>query len=123
MGAGRQQQPPVHPSAAAQLPPPHWPPTSPNTSTPPSNTHPPPAPENHPTSFAPPGPCWQMIELLQHIPRHVATTGRYAREFFTRDGRLRHIHRMHFWPLDRVLADKYRLPVEEVGGTLCEGVA
>lgn len=64
-----------------------------------------------------------MIELLQHIPRHIATTGRYAREFFTRDGRLRHIHRMHFWPLDRVLADKYRLPVEEVGGTLCEGVA
>ena len=39
---------------------------------------------------------------------------RYAREFFTRDGRLRHIHRLHYWPLDRVLREKYKLPAGEV---------
>jgi serine/threonine-protein kinase SRPK3 len=63
-----------------------------------------------------------MIELLQHMPRHVATSGRYAREYFTREGRLRHIHRLHYWPLDRVLREKYKLPEEEVrpwvGGSL-----
>lgn len=56
----------------------------------------------------------QMIELLDHIPRSVATAGRYAREVFTREGRLRHIHRLNFWPLDRVLEEKYKLPREEV---------
>lgn len=55
-----------------------------------------------------------MIELLDHIPRSVATAGRYAREVFTREGRLRHIHRLNFWPLDRVLEEKYKLPREEV---------
>ncbi len=59
-------------------------------------------------------PTLQMIELLDHIPRSVATSGRYAREVFTREGRLRHIHRLNFWPLDRVLEEKYKLPREEV---------
>lgn len=66
-----------------------------------------------PLSSCPPG---QMIELLQHIPRGVATSGRYAREFFTREGRLRHIHRLHYWPMERVLSEKYKLPPAEVGG-------
>lgn len=57
----------------------------------------------------------QMIELLQHIPRHVATHGRHAAEYFTPDGRLRHIHTLNYWPLERVLAEKYRMPQEEVG--------
>ncbi|KAL4427663.1 hypothetical protein ABPG75_001752 [Micractinium tetrahymenae] len=55
----------------------------------------------------------QMIELLDHIPRSVATAGRYAREVFTREGRLRHIHRLNFWSLDRVLEEKYKFPREE----------
>jgi len=55
-----------------------------------------------------------MIELLQHIPRQVATAGRYAREYFTREGRLRHIHRLHYWPMDKVLVEKYKLPEGEV---------
>jgi hypothetical protein len=57
-----------------------------------------------------------MIELLDHIPRSVATNGRYAREVFTREGRLRHIHRLNYWPLDRVLEEKYKFPREEVRG-------
>lgn len=56
----------------------------------------------------------QMIELLGEIPPEVATEGRYAGEFFTPDGRLRHITSLNRWPLDRVLAEKYGLPEEEV---------
>ena len=59
-------------------------------------------------------PPLQMMELLDHIPRSVATTGRYAREIFTREGRLRHIHRLNHWPLERVLEEKYKFPREEV---------
>ena len=55
-----------------------------------------------------------MMELLDHIPRSVATSGRYAREIFTREGRLRHIHRLNHWPLERVLEEKYKFPREEV---------
>jgi serine/threonine-protein kinase SRPK3 len=56
----------------------------------------------------------QMIELLGRMPRAVATTGRNAREFFNREGRLRHIHRLNYWPVERVLIEKYRLDPAEV---------
>ncbi|EFN54568.1 hypothetical protein CHLNCDRAFT_58196 [Chlorella variabilis] len=55
----------------------------------------------------------QMIELLDHIPRSVATTGRYARDIFSREGRLRHIHRLNYWSLERVLEEKYKFGREE----------
>lgn len=56
----------------------------------------------------------QMIELLGRMPRSVSLAGRRSREFFTRDGRLRNIHRLNHWPLDRVLREKYHLPRDEV---------
>lgn len=56
----------------------------------------------------------QMIELLDHVPRAVATVGRYSREVFTREGRLRHIHRLNYWPVDKVLEEKYKFQREEV---------
>ncbi|KAL6770053.1 hypothetical protein ACKKBG_A33415 [Auxenochlorella protothecoides x Auxenochlorella symbiontica] len=55
----------------------------------------------------------QMIELLDRMPRAVALGGKRSREFFTREGRLRHIHRLNHWPLDRVLREKYHLPRED----------
>jgi serine/threonine-protein kinase SRPK3 len=55
-----------------------------------------------------------MIELLDHMPRHIATAGKNARDFFTREGRLRHISRLHYWPVDRVLQEKYHMAAEEV---------
>ena len=61
-----------------------------------------------------PLPPLQMIELLDHLPRSVATTGRHARELFTREGALRHIHRLNYWPLHRVLEEKYKFTREEV---------
>lgn len=35
--------------------------------------------------------------------------GRYSRDFFNRFGDLRHIRRLRFWPLTKVLREKYEL--------------
>ncbi|XP_044505710.1 protein kinase dsk1-like isoform X2 [Mangifera indica] len=48
-----------------------------------------------------------MMELLGMMPRKVALGGHYSRDFFDRHGDLRHIHRLRFWPLNKVLAEKY----------------
>ncbi|KAG8387565.1 hypothetical protein BUALT_Bualt02G0034600 [Buddleja alternifolia] len=37
----------------------------------------------------------------------VALGGRYSRDFFNRFGDLRHIRRLRFWPLNKVLKEKY----------------
>ncbi len=42
--------------------------------------------------------------------------GKYARDYFNRNGELRHIKKLRFWPLDRVLSEKYHLPEHEVSG-------
>jgi len=55
----------------------------------------------------------QFMELLGRVPRKVYEKGKYAREYFNRNGELRHIKRLKFWPLDRVLVDKYHLPQDE----------
>lgn len=43
--------------------------------------------------------------------------GRHARDYFNRNGELRHIKELKFWPLDKVLGEKYQLPAAEVRGT------
>ncbi|XP_011088817.1 SRSF protein kinase 1 isoform X1 [Sesamum indicum] len=48
-----------------------------------------------------------MMELLGMMPRKVALGGRYSREFFNRFGDLKHIRRLKFWPLNKVLVEKY----------------
>ncbi|XP_010558972.1 PREDICTED: SRSF protein kinase 1 [Tarenaya hassleriana] len=48
-----------------------------------------------------------MMELLGMMPRKVALGGRYSRDFFNRHGDLRHIRRLRFWPLNKVLMEKY----------------
>ncbi|PIN20264.1 Serine/threonine protein kinase [Handroanthus impetiginosus] len=48
-----------------------------------------------------------MMELLGMMPRKVALGGRYSRDFFNRFGELRHIRRLRFWPLNKVLIEKY----------------
>lgn len=44
--------------------------------------------------------------LNKHTPQ-VALGGRYSRDFFNRFGDLRHIRRLRFWPLSKVLMEKY----------------
>jgi hypothetical protein len=48
--------------------------------------------------------------------------GRYAEEFFNRHGELRHIKSLRFWPLDRVLSEKYHFPRHEVRVDMHVGV-
>ncbi|XP_038974857.1 SRSF protein kinase 2-like [Phoenix dactylifera] len=48
-----------------------------------------------------------MMELLGMMPRKIALGGRYSRAFFNRYGDLRHIRRLKFWPLHKVLIEKY----------------
>ncbi|KZT57513.1 kinase-like protein [Calocera cornea HHB12733] len=55
----------------------------------------------------------QIIELLGDFPRSVAFSGKYSSELFKRNGELRNIHKLRFWPLSSVLHDKYMLAKEE----------
>ncbi|PKI72548.1 hypothetical protein CRG98_007070 [Punica granatum] len=48
-----------------------------------------------------------MMELLGMMPRKIALGGSYSRDFFNRYGDLRHIRRLRFWPLNKVLMEKY----------------
>eukprot|EP00245_Coleochaete_scutata_P006032 TRINITY_DN20145_c0_g1_i1.p1 TRINITY_DN20145_c0_g1~~TRINITY_DN20145_c0_g1_i1.p1 ORF type:complete len:678 (-),score=172.47 TRINITY_DN20145_c0_g1_i1:269-2302(-) len=54
-----------------------------------------------------------MMELLGRIPRKIATGGRYSRDFFNRNMELRHIRRLRYWPLERVLFEKYDFSVRD----------
>lgn len=49
-----------------------------------------------------------IIELLGTIPRNIALSGKYAREFFNKRGELRHIANLKPWGLFEVLVEKYR---------------
>ena len=48
-----------------------------------------------------------IIELAGPIPRHIATCGKYSKEFFRKNGELRNITKLKPWPLFEVLTDKY----------------
>jgi serine/threonine-protein kinase SRPK3 len=54
-----------------------------------------------------------MIELLGRMPRRVALGGKHSREFFTRQGELRHIRKLRMWPLSAVLQEKYKYSPQE----------
>uniref|UniRef100_A0A0D6QYT8 non-specific serine/threonine protein kinase n=1 Tax=Araucaria cunninghamii TaxID=56994 RepID=A0A0D6QYT8_ARACU len=54
-----------------------------------------------------------MMELLGMMPRRIALGGRYSRDFFNRHGDLRHIRRLRFWPLNKVLQEKYEFSEQE----------
>ncbi|XP_018010808.1 SRSF protein kinase 3 isoform X5 [Hyalella azteca] len=54
-----------------------------------------------------------IIELLGEIPRSIALSGKYSREFFDKKGELRHISKLRPWGLYEVLTEKYEWPDEE----------
>jgi len=53
-----------------------------------------------------------IIELLGNIPRHIAFSGKYSREFFNKRGELRHITKLKPWRLYDVLTEKYEWDTE-----------
>ncbi|XP_070051208.1 uncharacterized protein [Nicotiana tomentosiformis] len=55
--------------------------------------------------------CSHFINML--CPFQIALGGRYSREFFNRHGDLRHIRRLRFWPLDKVLVEKYEFSKQD----------
>lgn len=48
-----------------------------------------------------------MMELLGMMPRRFALGGKHSRHFFNQAGALRRIRKLHYWPLEEVLAEKY----------------
>jgi len=48
-----------------------------------------------------------IVELVGPIPKHIAFSGRYSKEFFKKSGELRHITKLKPWPLIEVLTEKY----------------
>ncbi|XP_072026102.1 SRSF protein kinase 3-like isoform X2 [Amphiura filiformis] len=53
-----------------------------------------------------------IIELMGSIPKHVALSGKYSREFFNRRGELRHITKLKPWGMYNVLTEKSEWPHE-----------
>ncbi|KAK9164904.1 hypothetical protein Scep_000095 [Stephania cephalantha] len=49
-----------------------------------------------------------MMELLGKMPRKIAIGGSRSKDLFDRHGDLKRIRRLKFWPLDRLLVDKYK---------------
>ncbi|KAF2312509.1 hypothetical protein GH714_034912 [Hevea brasiliensis] len=54
-----------------------------------------------------------MMELLGKMPRKIAVGGARSKDFFDRYGDLKRIRRLKFWPLDRLLVDKYKFSENE----------
>jgi len=57
-----------------------------------------------------------IIELVGNIPRHIAFSGKYSREFFNKRGELRHITKLKPWRLYDVLTEKYEWDPEVAQG-------
>jgi serine/threonine-protein kinase SRPK3 len=54
-----------------------------------------------------------MMELLGRMPKNLALSGKNSRKFFDSRGRLRRISGLNYWPLRKVLTDKYRFKEKE----------
>ena len=55
----------------------------------------------------------QMMELLGRMPKNLALSGKHSRKFFDSRGNLRRIKGLSFWPVKKVLSDKYFIREEE----------
>jgi serine/threonine protein kinase len=54
-----------------------------------------------------------MMELLGRMPKDFALSGMRSRRFFKKSGCLRKINGLHYWPLKKVLTDKYKFADKE----------
>lgn len=58
----------------------------------------------------------QMMELLGRMPKDLGFRSRRSRRFFTRSGYLRRIRGLNYWPLKKVLLEKYKFNEKEAQG-------
>ena len=54
-----------------------------------------------------------MMELLGRMPKNLALSGKNSRKFFDSQGKLRRISGLNYWPLRKVLTDKYLIKEKE----------
>lgn len=54
-----------------------------------------------------------MMELLGRMPRDMALSGIRSRRFFKRNGVLRKISGLNYWPLKKVFSEKYKFNTKE----------
>ncbi|KAK7309415.1 hypothetical protein RJT34_06123 [Clitoria ternatea] len=54
-----------------------------------------------------------MMELLGKMPRKIAIGGAQSKDYFDRHGDLKRIRRLKFWPLDKLLIDRYKFSVND----------
>jgi serine/threonine-protein kinase SRPK3 len=54
-----------------------------------------------------------MMELLGRMPKNLALSGKNSREFFDSKGNLRRINGLSYWPLRKVLTEKYLIKEAE----------
>ena len=54
-----------------------------------------------------------IMELLGPLPIEMLQAGSKTKTFFNRKGALRHIKELRFWPIEKVLTEKYNVPLEE----------
>ena len=50
------------------------------------------------------------MQLLGKMPKKISNAGRYSKNYFKRNGDLKHIAELKFWGLDEVLQEKYNFP-------------
>ena len=55
----------------------------------------------------------QMMELLGRMPKNLALSGKNSRKFFDSKGNLRRINGLSYWPLKKVLTEKYLIREDE----------
>eukprot|EP00352_Strombidinopsis_acuminata_P003334 CAMPEP_0176387682 /NCGR_PEP_ID=MMETSP0126-20121128/36969_1 /TAXON_ID=141414 ORGANISM="Strombidinopsis acuminatum, Strain SPMC142" /NCGR_SAMPLE_ID=MMETSP0126 /ASSEMBLY_ACC=CAM_ASM_000229 /LENGTH=234 /DNA_ID=CAMNT_0017755437 /DNA_START=1900 /DNA_END=2604 /DNA_ORIENTATION=- len=53
------------------------------------------------------------MELLGRMPANLALSGKHSRKFFDSRGHLRRINGLGYWPLKKVLMEKYRIKEAE----------
>lgn len=54
-----------------------------------------------------------MMELLGRMPKNMALSGKNSSKFFNRQGHLKRISGLNYWPLQKVLMEKYKIKEEE----------
>jgi serine/threonine-protein kinase SRPK3 len=55
----------------------------------------------------------QMMELLGRMPKNMALSGKHSKKFFDNKGHLKKISGLNYWPLKKVLMEKYRIKEQE----------
>jgi len=55
----------------------------------------------------------QMMELLGQMPETMAVGGKASNKYFNSKGELRRIQGLNYWPLEKVLVEKYRIKEDE----------